>query len=88
MTTPWYTSKTLWAAVASFLAGVPPIIDQTNLLDLYGAKAFIATNVGNDAQIESIGRTLKLITDEFKARIEDHLARMRASTRPEPIAAE
>jgi phosphonate transport system substrate-binding protein len=36
--------------------------DQAKLLDNYGAKKFIATNVGNYAQIESIGRKLKLIT--------------------------
>lgn len=33
-TTPWYTSKTLWASVAAFLAGVPAILDQAQLLDL------------------------------------------------------
>jgi len=36
--------------------------DQAKLLDLYGAKKFIATSVGNYTQIESIGRKLKLIT--------------------------
>jgi len=36
--------------------------EQAKLLDNYGAKKFIATNVGNYAQIESIGRKLKLIT--------------------------
>ncbi len=32
------------------------------LLDNYGAKKMLATNAGNYAQIESIGRKLKLIT--------------------------
>ncbi len=36
--------------------------DQAKLLDNYGAKKFISTNVDNYAQIESIGRKLKLIT--------------------------
>ena len=36
--------------------------EHVKLLDNYGAKKFLATNVGNYAQIESIGRKLKLIT--------------------------
>ncbi len=36
--------------------------DQAKLLDLYGAKMFIPTDVANYTQIESIGRKLKLIT--------------------------
>ncbi len=36
--------------------------EQAKLLDLYGAKKFIATSVGNYTQIESIGRKLKLIS--------------------------
>ncbi len=36
--------------------------DQAKLLDLYGAKKFIATNAGTYTQIESIGRKLKLVT--------------------------
>ena len=36
--------------------------DQAKLLDLYGAKRFIATDVANYTQIEAIGRKLKLIT--------------------------
>jgi phosphonate transport system substrate-binding protein len=35
---------------------------HTQLLDNYGAKKLIATNAGNYAQIESVGRKLKLIT--------------------------
>lgn len=36
--------------------------EQAKLLTLYGAKKFIATEVANYTQIESIGRKLKLIT--------------------------
>jgi len=36
--------------------------DQARLLDLYGAKRFIATEASYYAQIESIGRKLKLVT--------------------------
>jgi len=35
--------------------------DQAKLLDLYGAKKFITTDVANYTQIESIGRKLKLV---------------------------
>jgi phosphonate transport system substrate-binding protein len=35
--------------------------EQSNLLDLYGAKRFIATNPDNYREIEEIGRSLKLI---------------------------
>ena len=36
--------------------------EHAKLLDLYGAKRLIATNPGNYAQIESIGRKLNLVT--------------------------
>jgi len=46
----------------ALLALDPANPDQAKLLDLYGAKKFIATSVDNYTQIESIGRKLKLIS--------------------------